>query len=477
MRKTALFAALSCVLSGVMGGATAANLMDVYRDALANDPQYAAARANRLAGAERTEQGRAGLLPTVGFTANTVWNDSEFNGVPRQYNSNAYELRLTQPLLRWQNWLSYDQGKLQTAQAEAQFVQAGHDLVLRVTQAYFDVQVAAESLRTIRAQKTAISQQLELAKKSYEVGTATITDTHEAQSRYDLALAQEIAGENDLEIKRRALQAITGKEYAELDALKPDAALSPPQPADMQQWVENAEKGNPAVLAQQAAAEIAAREADKSQAGHLPTVDLVATSGRNRAGFSATTGNKSEVQANTVGLFLTVPLYQGGSISSRARETAAQRDAARATLDAARRSAAQSTRQAYLGVASGLSQVKALQAAVVSSQAALDSNRLGYQVGVRINIDVLNAEQQLYSTQRDLAKARYDTVQAQLRLKAAVGSLADADVQEVGALLAPLPSEPARAKTPGTTPAAPSGAVANPVALAAPPIPLAPATR
>ena len=447
MKNNVLFV----LLASCAGVAAAASLSDVYRDALTSDPQFAAARANRLAGLERTDQGRAGLLPTVGLSANTVWNDAEFNNQPRQYNTNAYELRLTQPLLRWQNWLSYDQGKLQTAQSEAQFVQAQQDLILRVTQAYFDVQVAAESLRTVRAQKTAIGQQLELAKKSYEVGTATITDTHEAQSRYDLAVAQELAGENDLEIKRRALQSITGKEYAELDALRGDAALSGPQPAAMQPWVEGAEQSNPTVLSQQAAAEIAAREAEKSRAGHLPTLDLVATSGRNRAGFSASTGGKSEVQANTIGLFLNVPLYQGGATSSRVREAAAQSEAARANLDAARRSAAQSARQSYLGVVSGLSQVKALEAAVASSQAALESNRLGYQVGVRINIDVLNAEQQLYSTRRDLSRARYDTVLAQLRLKAAAGRLADDDVQAVSRLLAPLPPDPVPAALPNGT--------------------------
>lgn len=434
--------------------ASAASLLDVYRDALASDPQYAAALANRRAGEERSTQGLSGLLPTVTASANTVYNDNEFNGAPRSYNSNGWELRLTQPLFRWQNWVGYQQGKLQTLQSEAQLQQARQDLILRVTQAYFDVQVAHETLAALQAQKLAISQQLELAKKSYEVGTATITDTHEAQSRYDLAVAQEIAAQSDLEIKQRALQAITGKEYAELDALPASAPLAGPQPADLAPWVEAAEKDNPAVVAQQAATEIASREAERARAGHLPTVDLIATAGYQKTGASQISQLPSEADQRTVGLYLTVPLYQGGAVSSRSREAAAQHDAALAGLDNARRQSAQGARQAYLGVVNGLSQVRALDAALTSSKASLEANRLGYQVGVRISIDVLNAEQQLSSTRRDLARARYETLLAQLRLKSAVGTLDEPAVQQVSALLAPVVVNPANgdAQMPAATP-------------------------
>lgn len=422
----------------IAGPASAASLLDVYRDALASDPQYAAAQANRRAGEERSTQGLAGLLPSVTASANTVYNDNEFNGTPRSYNSNGWELRLTQPLFRWQNWVGYQQGKLQTLQSEAQLQQARQDLILRVTQAYFDVQVAHETLAALQAQKLAISQQLELAKKSYEVGTATITDTHEAQSRYDLAVAQEIAAQSDLEIKQRALQAITGKEYPQLDGLPATAPLASPQPADLAPWVAAAERDNPAVVAQQAAADIAGREAERARAGHLPTVDLIATAGYQKSGASQVSPNASEADLRTIGVYLNVPLYQGGAVSSRSREAAAQREAALAALDNARRQSAQGARQSYLGVVNGLSQVRALDAALASSKASLEANRLGYQVGVRINIDVLNAEQQLSSTRRDLAKARYDTLLAQLRLKSTVGALDDAAVEQVSALMGPL---------------------------------------
>src|SRR5574343_723512 len=196
----------------------AADLMQIYREAEANDPTFAAAQATRDAGLEKLPQGRAGLLPSLTLSGNTVWNQNEIsthNGnafAKPRFNSNAYQLTLTQPLFRWQNWVAYDQSKMQVAQAEANFAQARQDLILRVAQAYFDTLYARENLAAVRANKTAISQQLESAKKNFEVGTATITDSHEAQARYDLAVAQEIAAESDYEIKQRALQAIIGRE-------------------------------------------------------------------------------------------------------------------------------------------------------------------------------------------------------------------------------------------------------------------------
>ena len=417
------------------GTATAETLVDAWRDALTSDPVYAGARATRAAGGERATQGRAGLLPSVNFSANAVRNDIEVNGVSDSSSSRAYELRLTQPLWRAQNWIAYDQAKLTAAQAEAEFRQAEQDLILRVSQAYFDVLVAGENLRVVELQKVTIGQQLELAKKTYEVGTATITDVHEAQSRFDLSTAQAIAAENDLAVKQRALAVVTGKEYAAFAALREPVALVSPEPLDMASWAQAAERDNPAVVAQQALTEIASLEADRARAGHQPTLDLIATAGQNDRGRSQITGTLADTESRTIGVYLTVPLYQGGGTQSAATEAAYRRDAAVSGLDAARRNAAQGARQAYLGVVSGLAQIKALEAAVVSSEAALASNRLGYEVGVRINIDVLNAEQQLSAARRDLVKARYDTLLAQMQLKAAVGALDEAVLQQTAALM------------------------------------------
>jgi outer membrane protein len=418
-----------------MTPATAESLVQAWRDALASDPVYAAARASRAAGAERKTQGRAGLLPSVNFTANAVQNDVEVNGISDSYSSRTYELRLTQPLWRAQNWIAYDQAKLTSAQAEAEFRRAEQDLILRVAQAYFDVLVAEENLRVVGRQKVAIGQQLELAKKSYEVGTATITDVHEAQSRFDLTNAQEIAADNDLAVKRRALAVITGKEYPGFDQLREPVTLASPEPMDMVSWSSAAERNNPAVVAQQAVTEISSLEADRSRSAHQPTLDLIATAGQSDRGRSQINGALTDTESRTIGVYLTVPIYQGGSTSSAATEAAYRRDAAVAGLDSARRNAAQGARQSYLGVVSGLAQIKALEAAVVSSEAALASNRLGYEVGVRINIDVLNAEQQLSAARRDLIKARYDTLLAQMQLKAAVGALDEAVLQQAASLM------------------------------------------
>ena len=422
---TALFAATP---------AFAADLMQVYRDALANDQQYAAARATAEAGREKLPQGVAGLLPTVSATANSTWNDNTYTNVNRKFNSNGYNVSLSQPLFRWQNYVQYGQSKLQVVQAEANFAQARQDLILRVAQAYFDVLNAQENLRSVQANKTAIAQQLEQARKNFEVGTATITDSHEAQSRYDLASAQEIAANSDLDVKRFALHVVVGKNPGELNRLKPQAALTPPQPASMDKWVDAAEKDSFVVQAQQAATEVASKEVERNRAGHYPTLDVVANSGNSVAGASQLGAIRSDTESRNIGLQLNIPIFQGGAVNSKTREAAANYSAALALLENARRTAALGARQSYLGVVNGLAQVRALEAALVSSTSALDSNKLGYEVGVRINIDVLNAEQQVYSTKRDLAKARFDTLLAQLKLKAAVGSLGEDDLQQVSAL-------------------------------------------
>ena len=435
------------LLLGLSGAACAEDLVQVYRDAQRYDAVYAAARHTLAAGRERLPQGRALLLPQVNLSgsaqASRIDSDSRDPAVSpsftREPRSLGYTLTLTQPLFRRQNTLQYRQAEFQVAQAEATFSQAAQDLIIRTAQAYFDVLAAQDTLELVRAQKAATAEQLAQAKRNFEVGTATITDTHEAQARYDLIVAQEIAAQNDLENRRRALQLITGKEYAELKPLRPEVKLAPPNPDNMETWVELAEKQSYPVLIQEAAAEVAALEARRASAAHLPTLDAVATHGQ--TGQSASTSGQSstgaDVTTTTLGLRLELPLYQGGSLNSREREAAALSLKSREDVQNARRTAAVTTRQNYLTVINGITQIGALEQALVSSQSALDSNRLGYEVGVRINIDVLNAQQQLYSTRRDLAVARYNTITNQLRLKAAAGSLREEDLVEVNRALAP----------------------------------------
>ncbi len=422
----------------------AQDLQQVYRDAKGYDAQYAAARHALQAGMEKLPQGRALILPTLNLSGNMTnsrtetepHNASIASRSLRDARAYGYSLSFSQPIYRKQNMLQYDQAEFQVKQAEAVFGQAGQDLIVRVAQAYFDVLAAQDTLALVQAQKIAIGEQLAQAKRNFEVGTATITDTHEAQARFDLSAAQEIAAQSDLENKRRALQQIAGKEYAALKPLRPQVKLSPPNPANMQSWVEIAEKQGFPVQIQEATTEIASLEAKRNSAGHYPTVDLVASYGWTSQTASQLSTVPSNVTSGVFGVQLGVPLYQGGGISSREREAAANFEKSKQDLENARRSQALAARQSYVQVTNGIAQIGALEQALVSSQSALASNKLGYEVGVRINIDVLNAQQQLFSTQRDLALARYNTITSHLRLKAAAGSLRDEDLEEVNRALA-----------------------------------------
>ena len=421
------------------------DLLEVYREAQRYDAVYAAARQSLEAGRERLPQGRALLLPTLNLSAAATRNRVEVDSrdptilpsTTRFPESANYTLTFNQPLFRLQNWYQYQQADQQVKQAEATFGQAYQDLAIRVAQAYFDVLAAQDTLALVRAQKEATAEQLAQAKRNFEVGTATITDTHEAQARFDLIGAQEIAAQNDLESKRRALQLLTGKEPGELRPLRADIRLTPPNPPDMQSWVDLAEKYAYPVQIAETASEIAALEARRSRGAHWPTVDFVAT---HRQGADSATSESSvgrDTTTTSIGVQLAMPLFQGGALSSRDRETAALAAKSREDLENARRNSALATRQNYLAVINGVAQVAALEQALISSQSALDSNKLGYEVGVRINIDVLNAQQQVFSTRRDLAVARYNTIVNNLRLKAAAGALREEDIEEVNRALAP----------------------------------------
>jgi len=423
--------------------ASAQNLQQVYGDAKGYDAQYSASRYALQAGLEKLPQGRALILPTVGATAGTSTNHLGIgtygpNPVPQTgrtfYNRN-YVVSFSQPVYRPQNWLQYSQADFQVKQAEAVFGASAQDLIVRTAQGYFDVLAAKDNLRLVQAQKLAIGEQLAQAKRNFEVGTATITDTHEAQARFDLTVAQEIVAQNDIDTKIRALQQITGKVYSTLKPLRPRVKLSPPNPASMQTWVDLAEKQGYPVLIQEAGTEVANLQTRIARAGHYPTLDLVATYGQTEQTGSTITGNSAQLNLGTVGLQLALPLYQGGSINSREREAAAAYEKAKQDLEAARRSSAFSAQQSYLLVINGIATVGALEQALVSSQSSLDSNKLGYEVGVRINIDVLNAQQQVFSTQRDLLVALYGTIMNHLKLKAAAGTLREEDLEEVNRAL------------------------------------------
>ena len=440
--RTALLFAVA--LSAITGHA--ANLMEVYHDAAGYDAQFAAARAAHAAAQEKITQGRALVLPSVTLSAGASRSklDADLDTAPtpindkRDFDTNSYTLALVQPLYRKQNFVRYSQAEFQVRQAGAAFAAARQDLILRVSQAYFDVLAAQDGLTLIRAQKAAIAEQLAQAKRSFEVGAATITDTHEAQARYDLAQAQEITSQNTLEIAKRVLQQLTGKTYDALQPLGEKTTLAPLKPDELPTWVDLGQKQSYTVLAQEALVELQSLEVDRNRAGNYPTIDFVASySGIDQSG-TVLTPIGSRLTLGTVGVQLNMPLYAGGAITSRTRESAALLDKARADLAAVRRQQALAVEQSFLNVISGTNQVTALEQALTSSESALASNKLGYDVGVRINIDVLNAQQQVFSTRRELSAARYNTILQQLRLQAAVGDLNEDDINLVNRVLAPL---------------------------------------
>ena len=426
LSRTTLFV---CMAVGISPMAGATDLLDIYHAAQSQDAVFASARAAQQAGQEKLTQGRSLLLPSFNLNANDTYNDvtsTYAHPVPNllvnnnaKYNTHGYGATLVQPLFREQNWAAYNESELQVAISEAQFKLAEQDVILRSAQTYFDVLIAQDTVQLNAAQKTSISQQLEQAKRNFEVGTATITDTYEAQARYDLIVSQELASANNLEIKRRTLQQLVNADVSDLNVLGKAFAMDNPVPADAQKWVDDAQHGNYQIMQAQAAYQLAEQEVARNRGGHLPTIDLVATSGRSVSGGG--TLGASDVHSNTIGVQLNLPLFQGGAIQSKWREAEANREKAKQDLENTRRNVELQTRQAYLGVASGIAQVQALQQALKSSESLLDASKLGQQVGVRTSLDVLNAQQQLYSTRRDLYQAQYNYLVSQLRLKAAAG--------------------------------------------------------
>jgi outer membrane protein len=431
---------LTVLLMTVTWTANAANLSEVYKLARQHDPIYAAAYASYKAGLEKLPQSQALLRPVIGMSANLRHNESKSSVSSigtNSYNSYGWGLSLQQPLYDKQNLETFEQGKLQAILAELQLKVAEQDLIIRVAKAYFDVLQAQDNLATSEAQKKAIAEQLAQAKFSFEVGAATITDTHEAQARYDLAMAQDIAARNDLDVKRQFLEKLVGVSVPKLAVLVKDAKLPDPVPNDMNKWVAQSQESGLSVALGRTVEEISRREIAKQRAGNLPTVDLVASYADNRNGMA---GSLSDVNSKSalLGIELNWALYQGGALESRVREAQANQEKARFDLDNAVQLSALDARNAFLGVSSGNARVKALNQAVVSSESQLQSTKLGQEVGVRTRVDVLNAQQQLFAAQRDLAAARYETVKSGLALRAAAASLSEADLAALDSIIKEL---------------------------------------
>ena len=439
-RSYTLLPLLACMGAGLAGSASAQSLVELFDAAKAYDATYQSAKSQALANVALGEQAKAGILPTVGVGAGVSQTNqssslSSLDG--RNYNTQSATLSASQPLYRPGNWASFEQGKKQTALAEAQLLAAEQDLIVRVSQAYFDVLGATDTLTFVRSQKDAVAEQLASAKRNFEVGTSTIVDTRDAQARYDLVVAQELAADNDLRVKSLALDQLVGKTGTAPKPLLAPVVLDAVQPADVGYWVQLSEASNPAVQQSVIALDVAKLETEKAEDGHKPTLDLVGSYSAANNNGNSTSNTSFTTNVATVGLSFNLPLFAGYSIQNKVKQTLALEDKARSDLDAAKRSVAQATRTAFFSLQSGLSQVKAYEAAEVSSQSALDANKLGYQVGVKINIDVLNAQSQLYSTKATLAQARYAVLVGGLKLRQAAGTLKTEDLQPINAQLAP----------------------------------------
>jgi outer membrane protein len=433
---SALFGAVALAVALALAprAAAAQSLLELYEAAHSYDATYLSARALADSATYRVEQTRALNRPSVSATANGSRIETHPT-IGANFSSNSFGAALNgrQPLFNRANDATIAQAERTLESSLADLDTAEQDLMLRVSQAYFDVLGAQDTLETTRANKVAIAEQLASAKRNFEVGTATITDTREAQARYDLATAQEIAADNDLVTKRIALDQLVGRNDVQPRPLAVPVTLPATSSIPVDELVSRAAEEHPAVRRARVAYDVAQLETEKARAQRLPTVDAVASlqGGHGTIAADATGYNTGA----SVGVQLNLPLYSGGAIQNRIRETLVLEERSRNDLEAARRSVTQATRQAYYTMQSSAAQVKALEAAEASSQLALEATQLGYRVGIRVNVDVLNAQSQLYQTRRDLARARYDLLLNTLRLRQASGRLVPSDILGVDALL------------------------------------------
>jgi len=418
----------------------AADLVDIYQEALEHDAQYAAARAEHKAAQEKIPQGRAGLLPTLTLTGvkQRQLIDSSI-GPERTINRAGVVVQATQPLFRMENFVAYEQSKIQVMQADSQFIIAAQDLILRVAQAYFDVLSAQVDLEVVMAQQKAIRKQLAQAKRNFEVGTSTIIDTNEAQARFDLIVSEEIAAKNVLEISKRALQQIIGR-YPDsiLQLHKNDnPSLFALKYASMDDWLAVAEQNSLTIRVQKSVLEIAKHEVERAKAGHYPTLDLVALYSNQKGVGGTFTGRGIDLTSKEIGLQLNVPIFSGFAVQSRVREALANQERVLQDLNNTHRNTELKVSQEYLNFTNGITQVRALRQATASSLSQLESTKLGQEVGVRIEVDVLNAQQLYYSAQRDLTRARFNLLMSRLRLEAESGELDEEDLRNINDTLQP----------------------------------------
>jgi len=423
------------LLFALNGQCRADDLISVYNQALLSDPQYQAAIEAHSAALEVVPQARSALLPNIGIggAASRERYDPRNEGDTTYSTNQTYSIGLRQTLYQRESFIQLKQADSRVAQADAQLMAARQDLILRVATRYFLVLGAHDNVEFVVADKEAIGRTLDQAKQQFDVGLAAITDTLEAQARYDIAVSNEINAEQILSDAEEALRELTGELPVAPEVLRPEIPLLTPDPVSQDEWVVAAGEQNPLILAAQAAAEVAKQEIQVKNSGHYPSLDAVA----DYTYLDNTFGGIQPLERNdaAIGLELNIPIYQGGLVSSQTRQSRYEYNQAMEELLRQRRATERQTRDNYRGVIAGISKVEALQKAVESNQKALEGAQAGFDVGTRAIIDVLNTQRDLLAARRDYARSRYDYLLDTLQLKQATGILSATDLAQVNELL------------------------------------------
>lgn len=457
---------LACgVAFALLGPAAGAeNLLEVYQAAVKSDPLILEADSRRLAALEAKPQARGLLFPQVDATGQLATRETESDATFNQAvdldndpntppviaivnNSQEtdadfwnYQVQLTQTLFRWDQWQALKRAGSEVALAEANYRAAQQDLMVRVSQRYFDVLAADDTLAAAAAALEAVNRQLEQAEKRFEVGLIAITDVQEARAAHDSATAGVIAAKRALASAHELLRELTGEAYETLVKPADEMPLDQPQPLDEEAWVTQAVEQNLAVIASRLEVDVAKRNVSIAQSGHMPSLDFFAS----RAEYDSdatqiNNGFEGPADTNqtqdTIGIQVQVPIFSGGVTSSRVRQQVYTHRATRQKLEGSLRAAERATRDAYLGVIAEKARVKALQQSVTSNQTALEATEAGFEVGTRTTVDVLDARRRLFEAQRDHARSRYDYLINVVRLKSAAGVLAPQDLSSINGLL------------------------------------------
>ncbi|MGR8933454.1 MAG: TolC family outer membrane protein [Gammaproteobacteria bacterium] len=434
---TATRIVLFSVFYAIAMTAPAQDLLQTYELALANDPVLKQAQANLAAVGETDDQSLARLLPTLWVDAASSFNrlnnkklTFQGEGVQEYWNNSA-TLNLSQPVFHWEYWVQLSQADNQIAQAEAQYLAEQQNLMLRVTEAYFNILAAQDNQQYTKAEKDAIAKQLEQAEQRFEVGLIAITDVDEARAGFDRVRADEIAADYLVDDRKEKLREIIGDNAADLLPLGKKLPLNPPQPQDIDAWSKIADGQNLAVISALNAAEVARKTIELQRSGHYPSVDLIGNV--SKSDNSSTFGLRGDQES--IGLQLNIPLFEGGAVNSRVRQAEYQYEQSKEKLLEARRAVNREVKNAYRALIAGISRVEALKTAVVSAQSALEATTAGFDVGTRTMVDVLKVQSNLYSAKRDYARARYDYLIFGIRLKQSASMLLREDLEEINRLL------------------------------------------